>query len=125
MADPVCRLVLPIPPSTNNLFRGGARGGRYKTQAYKAWLTAAGWEVKLQRPPTLHPPLRTCLRVLVEAPFGPNREINDALLPLFHILVKMGVIEATILIDDLHIVRSKADASGAIASMCTVNLWPL
>ncbi len=119
MPEPVCRLVLPIPPSTNNLFRGGARGGRYKTQAYKAWLTAAGWEVKLQRPPTLHPPLRTCLRVLVEAPFGPNRDLDNGLKAILDLLTTMGVYVDDKLIDDLRIVRC------GNCDKCTVSIWPM
>ena len=117
MDDPVCRLVLPIPPSTNNLFRSGSRGGRYKTEAYKAWLDAAGWEIKLQRPPALHPPLRTCLKVLVEAPVGQNRDIDNLLKPVLDVLVKMGVIADDSLVDHLEIIR-RGEAGKA-----TVSLW--
>lgn len=34
-------IVLPIPPSTNNLFVNGKRG-RFKSQKYKDWLEEAG-----------------------------------------------------------------------------------
>ncbi len=119
MDEPTCRLVLPIPPSTNNLFRGGPRGGRYKTDAYKSWLDAAGWEIKLQRPPALHPPLRTCLRVLIEAPLGPNRDIDNALKPVLDVLVKMGVIVDDKLVDHLEIIRRGE------AGKCAVSLWPM
>jgi Holliday junction resolvase RusA-like endonuclease len=59
-------LTLPVPPSSNALFRNTtvaersralARGqkamkGRAKTLAYVSWLNAAGWELKAQlRPP--------------------------------------------------------------------------
>lgn len=40
---------LPLPPSTNNLFRNGSNGGRYKTQNYAAWISEAGWELKKQK----------------------------------------------------------------------------
>lgn len=56
-------LTLPIPPSSNALFRNrtaheravaAARGkklpGRARTHAYNSWRNAAGWELKLQRP---------------------------------------------------------------------------
>ena len=124
MAEPVCRLLLPIPPSVNNLFVNKRTGGRVKAAAYKAWLAEAWWEIKLQRPPH-HPPLVTCLRVLIEAPLGQNRDLDNALKPILDALVKMGVIADDSLVDDLRIVRARADASGAIAQMCTVSLWPM
>jgi Holliday junction resolvase RusA-like endonuclease len=116
---PVCRLLLPVPPSTNNLFRNGSHGGRYKTRAYKAWLTEACWEIKLQRPPTLHPPLRTCLRVLIEAPLGPNRDIDNGLKAVLDVLTTMGVYADDKLIDALEIVRCNN------CDKCIVSLWPM
>jgi Holliday junction resolvase RusA-like endonuclease len=118
-AEPVCRLLLPVPPSTNNLFRNGSHGGRYKTKAYKAWLTEACWEIKLQRPPTLHPPLRTCLRVLIEAPLGPNRDIDNGLKAVLDVLTTMGVYADDKLIDALEIVRCNN------CDKCIVSLWPM
>lgn len=57
---------LPLPPSTNNLFRnwtdaekargrhlqpnGKQKKGRPKSERYCSWLNAAGWELKLQKP---------------------------------------------------------------------------
>ena len=41
------RLSLPFPPTVNNLYANrGARGGRYKTAAYKAWEQLAGVAIK-------------------------------------------------------------------------------
>jgi crossover junction endodeoxyribonuclease RusA len=116
--EPACRLLLPIPPSTNHLFVNKAGGGRAKAAAYKSWLTAAGWEIKLQRPPALHPPLRTCLRVLIEAPLGQNRDIDNACKPILDVLQKMGVIADDSLVDDLRIVRTNGGGSS-----CMVSLW--
>jgi crossover junction endodeoxyribonuclease RusA len=120
--EPICRLLLPIPPTTNNLFRNIQTGGRARTAAYKTWLHEAGWEIKMQRAPTLHPPLRTCLRVLIEAPLGSNRDLDNALKPLLDLLVKMGVIADDSLIDDLRIVRSMfCEQDGR----CVVKLWAI
>ena len=116
--EPVCRLLLPVPPSTNNLFRTAA-SRRVRTAAYNAWRDAAGWEIKLQRPPALHPPLRTCLRVLIQAPLGQNRDIDNAIKPLLDVLVKMGVIADDSLVDDLRIVRAD------MGTLCQVSLWPM
>ena len=119
MAEPVCRLLLPIPPSTNKLFVNKRTGGRAKAAAYKAWLAEAGWEIKLQRPPALHPPLVTCLRVLIEAPLGQNRDLDNAIKPILDALVKMGVIVDDSLVDDLQIIR-RGDSGKAM-----VSLWPM
>ena len=38
---------LPFPPSVNGLFAGKSR--RFKSRAYRSWITAAGWEIARQR----------------------------------------------------------------------------
>lgn len=43
-------IVLPMPPSTNNLFFNNARGGRTKTRAYREWIIESGWRLQQQRP---------------------------------------------------------------------------
>lgn len=53
---------IPIPPSTNNLFRGAGKL-RVKTGDYKAWLTAAGWEIKRQRVQPVAGPVSVTLTV--------------------------------------------------------------
>jgi Holliday junction resolvase RusA-like endonuclease len=40
-------LVLPVPPSTNNLFVNGRRG-RFKSQHYRDWLDEAGFYLMQQ-----------------------------------------------------------------------------
>ena len=40
-------LVLPVPPSTNNLFVNGKRG-RFKSQKYRDWLDEAGFYLMQQ-----------------------------------------------------------------------------
>jgi crossover junction endodeoxyribonuclease RusA len=41
-------VLLPFPPSTNNLFAGKAR--RYVSKSYKAWREEAGWTLEQQEP---------------------------------------------------------------------------
>ena len=43
-------LVLPKPPALNNLFFNVPGKGRAKSDDYKRWRSAAGWELKRQRP---------------------------------------------------------------------------
>lgn len=39
--------ILPFPPSVNGLY-ANRRGGRCKTDKYKAWITEAGWMLQAQ-----------------------------------------------------------------------------
>jgi Holliday junction resolvase RusA-like endonuclease len=43
-------LVLPVPPSTNALYRNKRGGGRVKTEAYRIWRAAAEQLGNAQRP---------------------------------------------------------------------------
>ncbi|WP_291869686.1 RusA family crossover junction endodeoxyribonuclease [Bradyrhizobium sp.] len=42
-------IILPFPPSTNNLFVNGKRG-RFRSPKYEAWIMEAGVEMMRQRP---------------------------------------------------------------------------
>jgi len=41
-------MTLPLPVSTNRLWRAG-RGRVHRSPQYRAWLTEAGWELRAQR----------------------------------------------------------------------------
>lgn len=41
---------LPFPPSVNSLTANKAGKGRVKSERYRIWRNAAGWELKAQRP---------------------------------------------------------------------------
>jgi Holliday junction resolvase RusA-like endonuclease len=45
-------IVLPLPPTANNLF-ANRRKGRRVSEQYEAWRTQAGWALKQQRPPAI------------------------------------------------------------------------
>lgn len=61
------------PPSTNNLFASSGKR-RPRTKAYKRWQTAAGWQLKVQRPV----PARGPVVVLIALPRGKTRRRADA-----------------------------------------------
>lgn len=54
---------LPLPPSTNNLFRNVNGKGRVKTDDYKAWQEAAGWALKAQRPTPIAGPVSISISI--------------------------------------------------------------
>ena len=115
----VCRLDLPVPPSANNLFVNRRPGqGRARGPSYRAWLKEAGWEVKLQRPPTLNPPLRVRVRVHIDAQLKLNRDIDNTIKPILDLLVKMGVIADDVLVDELTIVRRLGEGDRCGVAIC-------
>jgi crossover junction endodeoxyribonuclease RusA len=93
---PACRFTCPVSPSTNNLYLGR----RWKTATYSAWESEAGWLVKAQRPT----PLKGRVRVLIEAPFARNRDL-DNIKPILDLAANLGLIENDNRVDELRIVR--------------------
>lgn len=43
------RLTIPMPPSVNLIYRPVRGRGMIKTERYRKWITAAGWEIKAQK----------------------------------------------------------------------------
>ncbi len=108
--EPACRFTVPISPSTNNLYLGR----RWKTAAYSAWQEEAGWTVKAQRPV----PLRGRVRVLIEAPFARNRDL-DNIKPVLDLAQNLGIIENDNRVDEIVIRRIAPSAE------MMVSIWPI
>lgn len=85
-----------LPPSVNGLFDNKARGGRRKSDRYKAWLNDAGWQLEKQRPLAM---IGTCY-VMVRAvkPDKRKRDVDNIVKPILDLLVEHRVIE-----DDSHV----------------------
>lgn len=60
-----CRLMLTIPPSSNELYANAKlpSRGRFKTKKYREWIEAAGWQLQAQPRAAFSGPFR--IRVLV------------------------------------------------------------
>lgn len=48
---------IPTPPSTNTLFANIPGKGRIKSDRYRTWRNAAGWEVQAQKPARIKGPV--------------------------------------------------------------------
>lgn len=99
----IVTFTLPMPPSTNALYRNVPGKGRVKTADYKAWIKDAGWQMKLQGASSflyLAGPLE--LRISLSAK---SRIDVDNIKALPDLLKKMGVID-----DDKQIRRLYVDA---------------
>ena len=67
------KLNLPDPPSVNQLYRNRQQGvgrGRIKTDRYRIWLNAAGWEIVAQKPKAVNGPYELFVQL------GPRRLRN-------------------------------------------------
>lgn len=79
---------LTPPPSVNHLYPT-IRGRRVKSREYKAWIEAAGWELKNQRAKPVKGPVAVWLRV----PENGRRDLDGYLKPTLDLLVSMKLIE--------------------------------
>lgn len=91
--------VLSLPPSTNNLYWNVAGKGRVKTDDYRAWLEAAGWELKAQKAGQIKG------HVGVQFHAGlmrRRRDLDNLLKPTLDALVMWGIIEDDSWVADIH-----------------------
>lgn len=83
-------LHLPFPPSTNRLWTRTRLGIR-KTDAYKKWLTQAGYRVWEQRPAKMKGPYRISLHAV--RPDNRKRDLGNLEKAVSDLLQSLGVIE--------------------------------
>lgn len=83
-------LLIPMPPSVNNLFLNVQGRGRVKSPHYRAWITEAGWELKMQKPPRF----TGDFAILIEAgPRNKRRDVDNLAKPILDLLVAMKVVQ--------------------------------
>jgi crossover junction endodeoxyribonuclease RusA len=87
-------VLLPMPPSTNNLFINIPKRGRVPSSQYKAWKNAAGLTLNIQRPEKF----TGAVDVRVGIPKRTRGDIDNRVKALLDLLVAHGVIE-----DDKHV----------------------
>jgi len=118
LGEPVARFSLPVPPSANALFtyRAGSRQ-RIKTDAYRAWLSEAGYAIVMTRKCPLEP-IGRC-RVAIDLPFSRVRDIDNAIKPIADLLVRQHVIKDDRWVDELLVRRV------ATTEPLMVTVWQL
>lgn len=110
------RITLPMPPSTNALYRNVPKKGRVKTHRYLTWIQAAGWALKEQKPATVEGPY--CLWLYCERPDKRRRDIGNLEKAVSDLLVSHGVVS-----DDSECVELHLYWSGT-GRDCTVLVEP-
>lgn len=92
-------LDLYMPPTTNNLFAGTGKN-RVKTQKYRSWENAAGWELLRQHAPRIKGPVAVTIEVS-EADSSDTWDLCNREKATMDLLVTHGVIQG----DNRPIVR--------------------
>ena len=84
-------LILPFPPTTNNLFRNVRGKGRVPTKRYEQWMKQAMQELMIQRPERLAGFVSVDLAFC--RPDKRRRDLDNLLKAPLDALVKFAVIE--------------------------------
>src|SRR5258708_4769936 len=84
-------LRIPLPPSVNALFANVPGKGRVKTDRYKTWLNAVGWDVVQQR----QSPIKgdVTLEIVAGRPDRRRRDLSNLIKAAEDLLVRHGLIE--------------------------------
>lgn len=109
-------LKLPMPPPANNLFANKAGRGRVKSERYRTWLNAAGWELKEQKPAKVEG--EYCIWLYVERPDNRKRDLSNLIKPIEDLLVSHGVVEDDSKCAEVHLYWSGSGRG------CTVKVEP-
>lgn len=90
-------VMIPVPPSLNHAY-ANRKGGRKKTDEYRAWQFEAILRIKSQRPERIHGP------VIVDISIPKQRgDIDNRIKPTLDALVMAKVID-----DDRHVEEVRA-----------------
>lgn len=109
-------VTLPLPPTTNNLYKGAGRG-RAKTQGYNDWIEAAGWALARER----ISPVLGAYAFLLALPRGMPGDCSNRIKAPEDLLVKHKLTP-----DDRHADLVMAHRSNAVAgAACIVTVVPI
>ncbi len=104
-------LRLRLPPSANNLFANVPGKGRVKTQRYRAWITAAGWELKIQRPAPIAGPVSISIGLKRSSALA---DLDGKIKALLDLLVRHSLIEDDRMVEEIHIRWDATDATATL-----------
>ncbi len=108
------RIVLPWPPSLNNMFLNVRGKGRVRSENYRKWATEAGWLLKSQKPHKFNEPVR--VRVELNPPNARAFDLDNRNKALLDLLVEHGVIHD----DSNRWVRGVSVEQVSAGAPCTV-----
>lgn len=104
-------LSLPYPVSVNAMYANAPGRGRVKTERYKTWLNAAGWNVKLAKPSPLKGAYT--LEITLFQSQKRKRDIDNVVKPISDLLVEHQLVEDDSLCTRLVVQRIPSDTQWA------------
>lgn len=116
MTNATC-ITLPFPPSVNNLFVNVRGKGRVKTDRYRTWRSAAGWDIKAAKPEKFSGPVE--ISVVYARPDRRRRDLDN----LFK-AVADALVEFEVLADDSQIQKitlAWGEGRGAMVEIMAVT----
>jgi crossover junction endodeoxyribonuclease RusA len=84
-------ITLPLPISTNRIWRAGRGGHVYRSPQYRAWVTEAGWSLRAQRPKSVAGPVS--VTIAAGRPDRRRRDVDNLAKALLDLLVQHRVLE--------------------------------
>lgn len=84
-------LSLPYPPTVNSLYANVPGKGRVKTERYKTWVQAAGWNILAARPQPLEGPF--ILEMILYVADAKRRDVDNTVKPVLDLLVEHRLVE--------------------------------
>lgn len=112
-------LRLPFPPSTNALYANVRGKGRVKSERYRTWINAAGWDLAAQRPKSIGSGPYLISITLERKRDGRRRDLGNHHKAVSDLLVDHGIIP-----DDHHEERIEMAWSDAVTG-CVVEVVSL
>ena len=98
-------LLLPFPVSVNSIWKANKGGGFRKSDAYRAWITEAGWELVRQKPIKFKG--RVGVRIYAIKPDKKVRDLDNIGKAIFDLLVTHKIIEDDRYVDEIHMAWQK------------------
>ena len=80
---------LPAPPAASSVFFNAGRGGRTRSERYRAWRSAAGWQARLQNPRRVRGPV--AISITVEE--GSRADLDNLAKAPIDLLCELNLIE--------------------------------
>lgn len=106
-----------FPPSANSLYANVPGKGRVKTERYRTWATAAGWDVKAQKPAKITG--RYAITLTVQRKDNRRRDLSNLIKAVSDLLVDQQVIEDDSLEEEVHLYWYRA------VEGCVVEIVPI
>lgn len=92
---------IPFPPSVNHMFFNVPGKGRVKSNAYRVWRSAAGWDIKAAKPEKFNGPVEVLITLERKTMRG---DIDNRIKAILDVLVDMDV-----LVDDKQVEKVSAE----------------